>query len=295
MKLTSPTTVEALMQRHELHFNKRFGQNFLIDDHILNKIAAAGDLTPADTVIEIGPGIGTLTRELSARAGRVIAVEIDQKLIPVLDETLADCGNVRIVNADVLKTDLAALVADAAPGTVRLKVVANLPYYITTPIIMQLLETRWSDGAALAQMVFLVQKEVGERVCAAPGGKIYGSLSIACQYYARPEIAFTVPATVFMPRPKVDSIVVAMKKSAPPYAPADSAQFFRVVKAAFMNRRKTLINSLATNTAYPKDQLLAAMAAADIDPKVRAEKLDGATFCALANALIALEKSPGAC
>lgn len=295
MKLTSPTMVEALMRRHELHFNKRFGQNFLIDDHILNKIARAGDLTPTDTVIEIGPGIGTLTRELSARAGQVIAVEIDHKLIPALGETLADCGNVHVVNADVLKTDLAALVAEAAPGTARLKVVANLPYYITTPIMMQLLETRWPDGVALAQMVFLVQKEVGERICAAPGGKIYGSLSIACQYYARPEIAFAVPATVFMPRPKVDSVVIAMKKAAPPYAPSDPAQFFRVVKAAFMNRRKTLINSLTTNTAYTKDQLLAAMAAADIDPKVRAEKLDGTGFCALANALIALEKSPDAC
>ncbi|WP_329885936.1 16S rRNA (adenine(1518)-N(6)/adenine(1519)-N(6))-dimethyltransferase RsmA [Pseudoramibacter faecis] len=295
MKLTSPTTVEALMQRHELHFNKRFGQNFLIDDHILDKVATAGDLTSADTVIEVGPGIGTLTRELSARAGQVIAVEIDQKLIPVLGETLADCENVHVMNADVLKTDLATLVAEAAPDATSLKVVANLPYYITTPIIMQLLETQWPSGVTLAQMVFLVQKEVGERICADPGGKIYSSLSIACQYYARPEIAFTVPATVFMPRPKVDSIVIAMRKAAPPYAPTDPAQFFRVVKAAFMNRRKTLINSLTTNTAYAKDQLLAAMAAAGIDPKVRAEKLDGAAFCALANALIALEKSPDAC
>lgn len=285
MRLTSPTVIKQLMDKYEIHFNKRFGQNFLIDEHFLADIVDEGKLTKDDTVLEIGPGIGTMTRALSEVAGRVITVEIDQKLIPVLHETLADCDNVTLINADFLKLDL----AEVLPKDKPVKVVANLPYYITTPIIMTLLQS----GFDITRMVFLVQKEVGERICAEPGNKTYGALSVYCQYYADPRLAFTVPATVFMPRPNVDSVVIRM--AALPdrgYAPTDEALFFKTVKAAFANRRKTLINSLSANLkSFDKPTILQALESADIDPKIRAEKLYPEDFCAIANALAAAQNA----
>ena len=216
------------------------------------------------------------------RARRVVTVEIDKKLISVLGETLGDFDNIAIVNQDFLKTD----VLDLIEGPTSLKVVANLPYYITTPIIMKLLETPWPDGIDLSRMTFLVQKEVGERICAGPGSKSYGALSVIVQYYADPAVMFTVPASVFMPRPKVDSIVISLqKRTQQAFEPCDKNQFFKVVKAAFQTRRKTVINSLSNNTAYPKAVLLDALCEAGIDPRKRAEQLDGEAFCKLANIL----------
>lgn len=270
------------MARYGLHFNKRYGQNFLIDENILEKIVDVADIGPADTVLEIGPGIGTLTQELAGRAKRVVTVEIDKKLIPVLKDTLSDRPNVEVINRDFLKLTESELAA--CFGSEAVKVVANLPYYVTTPIIMKLLES----PLTLSGMTFLVQKEVGQRICAAPGKKIYGSLSIAAQYFADPVIAFDVPAAVFMPRPKVDSIVITLqKRGMPPYIPKDQTLFFALVRAAFLNRRKTLINSLSTNTSYDKETLLAAMETAGIDPGIRAEKLKGEDFSNLLNALLA--------
>ena len=282
MNLTSPAVISELMAAHKLHFNKQFGQNFLIDQNILEKIVDAGHITAADTVLEIGPGIGSMTQEMAMRARRVVTVEIDKKLISVLGETLGDFDNIAIVNQDFLKTD----VLDLIEGPTSLKVVANLPYYITTPIIMKLLETPWPDGIDLSRMTFLVQKEVGERICAGPGSKSYGALSVIVQYYADPAVMFTVPASVFMPRPKVDSIVISLqKRTQQAFEPCDKNQFFKVVKAAFQTRRKTVINSLSNNTAYPKAVLLDALCEAGIDPRKRAEQLDGEAFCKLANIL----------
>ncbi|MDO4288672.1 MAG: 16S rRNA (adenine(1518)-N(6)/adenine(1519)-N(6))-dimethyltransferase RsmA [Eubacterium sp.] len=280
-KLTSPKTIEAILNRYGLHFNKRFGQNFLIDDNIVNKIVEAGQVTKDDVVLEIGPGIGTMTRVLSEHAGKVYTVEIDKKLIPVLRETLADCDNVTVVEGDILKTDVAALLAKDLE-TASLKIVANLPYYVTTPIIMGFLES----ALPVERMTFLIQKEVGERLCAEPGTKAYGSLTIAAAFYAEMEISFYVPATVFMPRPRVDSIVVTLtKRDEPPAALVDKALFFKVVRAAFQSRRKTLINSMSSAMDCPKEVLLSAMAQADIDPAIRGEKLTGEDFARLANAL----------
>ncbi len=284
MNLTSPAFISNLMTEHQLHFNKQFGQNFLIDQNILEKIVRAGKIGPEDTVLEIGPGIGSMTSEMAETARRVITVEIDKKLIPVLNQTLGDYENVEIVNQDFLKTDVLALIGDEKTP---LKVLANLPYYITTPIIMKLLETPWPDSVDLTRMTFLVQKEVGERICAGPGSKSYGALSVMVQYYADPAVMFTVPASVFMPKPKVDSVVISLqKKTEMPYTPLDKNQFFKVVKGAFQTRRKTLINSLSHNMPYGKDVLLDVMEKAGIDPRKRAEQIEGEAFCRLANLLV---------
>lgn len=286
-KLTSPTVIRALMARHDLHFNKRYGQNFLIDSNIVYKIVQAGNVTEDDTILEIGPGIGTMTACLCENASQVIAVEIDKKLIPVLEETLNPYDNVTVINDDILNLiklpdfDDILNPGNNSESKQSLKVVANLPYYITTPIIMSLLES----DLEFEQLTFLVQKEVGERICAVPGCKAYGSLTIACAYYAQTEIAFDVPADVFMPKPKVDSVVITLKKrQSPAYMPKDKAAFFRIIKAAFLNRRKTLLNGLNNNTSYSKDEILTALSVADIDPGIRAEQLSGDDFVRLTNA-----------
>ncbi|WKY46291.1 16S rRNA (adenine(1518)-N(6)/adenine(1519)-N(6))-dimethyltransferase RsmA [Eubacteriaceae bacterium ES3] len=277
-KLTSPKVIKSVLNKYDLHFNKRYGQNFLIDDNIVKKIADTGDIGPDDLIIEIGPGIGTLTAVLCEKANKVYSVEIDKKLIPVLSETLNEYNNVEIIQNDILKTDIKSLIEKDTYN--NLKVVANLPYYITTPIIMGFLEM----DLAIEKMVFLIQKEVGERLCAVPGTKAYGSLSIAAQFYADVKIEFLVPANVFMPKPKVDSIVVSMKKKKSPDLIVDNKEtFFKIVKAGFINRRKTLINSLTTNTSFSKEQVVEALEHCGIALNVRGEALTGQEFALLSN------------
>lgn len=277
--------IGAILQENDLHFAKQFGQNFLIDENIVTKIAEASDVGPEDTVLEVGPGLGTLTRELAARAGQVYTVEIDKKLIPVLMGTLSDLPNVGLINADILKLDFQKLLADEK----SVKIAANLPYYITTPVIMGFLES----DIPFSRMTFLVQKEVGERLCAVPGTKAYGALSIAAQYYADIEPEFYVPAGVFMPKPKVDSVVISLTKKTVegPEHKTDKKLFLKLVKAGFANRRKTLINSLSQNSGYPKETLLQALDAAEISPGIRAEKLTAADFARLTDAVINLEQA----
>jgi len=279
-KLTSPRVIKSILNEYDLYFNKRYGQNFLIDENIVYKIAETGKITRDDLILEIGPGIGTLTSALCKNAGKVISVEIDKKLIPVLNETLKEFENVEIIQEDILKLDIIKLLEKEM--FCNFKIVANLPYYITTPIIMGFLEM----DLDIEKMVFLIQKEVGERLCAAPGTKAYGSLSIAAQFYADVEIEFLVPAQVFMPKPKVDSIVVSMKKKKEPDLIVDNRQmFFKIVKAGFNNRRKTLINSLTTNTNFTKEQVLQALNDCGISPGIRGEALTGQEFAQLANYL----------
>lgn len=280
-KLTSPTVIKTILNEYDIHFNKRYGQNFLIDENIVRKIADTGEISKTDLVLEIGPGIGTLTQVLSEDAGKVISIEIDKKLIPVLKQTLSEYDNIEVIQNDVLKTDIKALV-EKEDQFKELKIVANLPYYITTPIIMGFLEM----DLEIEKMVFLIQKEVGERLCAKPGTKAYGSLSIAAQFYADVEIEFLVPAQVFMPKPKVDSIVVSMKKRKEPGLVVENKEtFFKVVKAGFINRRKTLVNSLTTNTDFSKTQVLDALSFCNIDAGIRGEALTGEEFASLSNYL----------
>ena len=280
-KLTSPRVIESLLKKYDLHFNKRFGQNFLIDENIVQKIVKAGDVSESDLVLEIGPGIGTMTQVLSDHAGKVITVEIDKKLIPVLDETLNECDNVEIVQGDILKTDVKAILEDHL-GKMPLKIVANLPYYITTPIIMGFLES----DLPIESMTFLIQKEVGERLCGVPGTKAYGSLSIVAQFYADISIDFDVPSYVFIPKPKVDSIVVTLKKLKTPKIELENKELFlAIVKASFLNRRKTLINGLTMNTSFDKAVLLEVLEVCQIAPGIRGETLTGSDFGRIANEL----------
>lgn len=280
-KLTSPRVIESLLKKYDLHFNKRFGQNFLIDENIVQKIVKAGDVSESDLVLEIGPGIGTMTQVLSDHAGKVITVEIDKKLIPVLHETLNECDNVEIVQGDILKTDVKAILEDHL-GKMPLKIVANLPYYITTPIIMGFLES----DLPIESMTFLIQKEVGERLCGVPGTKAYGSLSIVAQFYADISIDFDVPSYVFIPKPKVDSIVVTLKKLKTPKIELENKELFlAVVKASFLNRRKTLINGLTMNTSFDKAVLLEVLEVCQIAPGIRGEILTGSDFGRIANEL----------
>lgn len=280
-KLTSPRVIEALLKKYDLHFNKRFGQNFLIDENIVHKIVKAGDVGEKDLVLEIGPGIGTMTQTLSEYAGKIKTVEIDKKLIPVLKETLKECDNVEIIQGDILKTNVREILGDYL-GEMPLKIVANLPYYITTPIIMGFLES----DLPIDSMTFLIQKEVGERLCGVPGTKAYGSLSIVAQFYADITVDFDVPSHVFIPKPKVDSIVVTLKKLKTPKIELENKELFlSVVKASFLNRRKTLINGLSMNTPFDKTVLLEVLNVCDIAPGIRGETLTGSDFGRIANEL----------
>ena len=287
-------TIEVI-RSHEFAFQKKFGQNFLIDPHVLGKIIDAAQIGPSDLVLEIGPGIGTLTQYLSQAAARVVAVEIDRGLIPVLSETLAGYDNVTVINEDVLKVDLEALIseyrpgcanpADApgiAPGAVR--VVANLPYYITTPILMNLLERK----LPVASITVMVQKEVAERMQAAPGTKDYGALSLAVQYYAKPYLAANVPPNCFMPRPKVGSALIRLDRyEVPPVSVRDERYMFRLIRASFNQRRKTLVNSLRGDAGLElsREEIEAALSKMGLPATIRGEKLSLAEFAALSDAL----------
>lgn len=239
------TNTSEILKKHQFRMQKKYGQNFLIDANILAKIVEAAQITKEDCVLEIGPGIGTMTQYLAEAADRVVAVEIDRELIPILEETLSPYDNVKVLCEDILKVDLAALAAEN--GGRPLKVVANLPYYITTPIIMALFES----GMPFASITVMVQSEVADRMQTGPGSKDYGALSLAVQYYAKPEVVARVPASCFLPRPNVDSTVVRLTRyEKPPVETADEAFLFAVIRASFNQRRKTLANGLANAGAW---------------------------------------------
>lgn len=248
--LGTPTATAEIIRKYGFVFQKKYGQNFLIDVNILKKIVSSAGITRRDCVIEIGPGIGALTQHLAEKAGQVIAVEIDKKLIPILEETLSDYDNVTVLNEDILKVDIAKLTKERNNGQ-ALKVVANLPYYITTPIIMGLFESH----APISDMTVMVQKEVAERMQAVPGSKDYGMLSLAVQYYARPEIVMNVPPVCFMPRPGVGSSVIRLSRQEERPVETDDERFlFSVIRAAFNQRRKTLANALVNASSLAREE-----------------------------------------
>ena len=272
--IASPAATNHILRRFKLRADKKLGQNFLIDEDIVRRIVAVAELTADDTVLEVGPGIGTLTQGLAESGARVVAVELDKRLLPVLDTTLAGYDNVRIVSGDILQVDIMREVD--AP---EFKVCANLPYYITTPIIFALLEKR----LPMERLVAMVQKEVAERMAAQPGGKDYGALSVAIQYYTEPEIAFIVPPSSFIPAPAVDSaVIVCKRRRQPPVQVCDEALFFRVVKAAFSLRRKMLSNSLK-NMGVTAGQAGKWLELAGVDGRRRAETLSLEEFARLTN------------
>lgn len=272
-----------ILQKHHFNFQKKFGQNFLIDGNILGKIMDAAQITEEDCVLEIGPGIGTMTQYLAERAKSVIAVEIDKNLIPILRETLSPYDNVKVIQDDILKVDIDRIVREENAGK-PIKVVANLPYYITTPIIMALFE----NHVALQSITIMVQKEVAERMQAAPGTKDYGALSLAVCYYAKPEIVMKVPASCFMPKPNVDSAVIRLTRyEKPPVDALDEAWLFSVIRASFNQRRKTLLNGLsnAGNLGIGKDKIAEVIERMELSPTVRGETLTLRQFTELSNYL----------
>lgn len=276
--IASPQVTNHILHRFKLRADKKLGQNFLIDENIVRNIVAAAELSDKDTVLEVGPGIGTLTQGLAESGASVVAVELDKRLLPVLDTTLEGYDNVRIVNGDILQVDIMQTV-----GVDEFKVCANLPYYITTPIIFALLEKR----LPMERLVAMVQKEVAERMAAKPGGNDYGALSVAIQYYTEPEIAFIVPPSSFIPAPSVDSaVIVCKRREKPPVEVCDEALFFRVVKAAFSLRRKMLNNSLK-NMGIKGEQVAKWLELAGVDGKRRAETLSLEDFAALTNTFAA--------
>ena len=280
-RLSSHSATMDLVKRHGFKFTKSLGQNFLIDDNIVDKIVAGAGIGPSDKIIEVGPGIGTLTREMASRAGALMAVEIDKNLIPILTDTLGDYENVKIVNEDIIKADIRGLIDENLSGG-PVKLVANLPYYITTPIIMRFLE----EDINVTDIVVMVQKEVAERMNAQPGGKDFGALSVAVQFYCDTEIVAKVPRHLFVPQPNVDSIVIALRVRPERKYRVDSEDlFFKVVKAAFGQRRKTLLNSIASMGNLSKDTVKEALEEAGIDPKRRGETLSLDEFANLSNVI----------
>lgn len=279
-KLSSPRRTKEIVNKYGFRFSKSLGQNFLIDENIILKIIEGSEINKNDVIIEVGPGIGTLTQYLAEMSKKVLAIEIDKSLIPVLDETLESYDNVEVINSDVLELDLKKLVSDKFPGE-KVKVVANLPYYVTTPIIMKFLE----EEVPVKDIVVMVQKEVADRLKAKPKTKDYGSLSVAVQYYSQPEIITRVPRSVFIPNPNVESTVIRLKVLDNPQVKViDRKIFHKVVRASFAKRRKTLLNSLSfSDLELNKDQIKEILVACDIDPRRRGETLDIEEFAALSN------------
>ena len=281
--LGNPKNTIEIIQKYEFMFQKKFGQNFLIDTHVLVKIISAAGITKNDCVLEIGPGIGTMTQYLAENAGHVVAVEIDRNLIPILKETLADYDNVTVINEDILRVDIKAL-AEEYNGGKPIKVVANLPYYITTPIIMGLFES----GVPIDNITVMVQKEVADRMKEGPGSKDYGALSLAVQYYAEPEIVANVLPNCFIPRPNVGSAVIRLTRHKEmPVEVKDPALMFKIIRASFNQRRKTLQNGLgnAPELPYTKEQIAAAIAEMGLTPTIRGEALSLAQFAQLSDIL----------
>ena len=282
-RLYTPSVLRAVMKRHHLHFTKALGQNFLIDERVLEKIISAAEVNKDDFVLEIGPGIGTMTQYLAENAREVMAVEIDKNLIPILEDTLSEYDNVMVINDDVLKVDIRGLVEKENGGR-PVKVVANLPYYITTPIIMGLFE----GNVPVESITVMVQKEVADRMQTGPGNKDYGALSLAVQYYADPYIVANVPPNCFMPRPKVGSAVIRLTRHAAPPVKVDNEKWmFDIIRASFNQRRKTLANGLSNSDKIdlPKDVITEAIAKLGKGESVRGESLSLEEFAALSNDL----------
>ena len=285
MRIADYSVTRAILERHGFTFKKSFGQNFLTDTNILQKIVDTAEIDKKVNVIEIGPGIGALTEFLAENAAEVMAFEIDDRLVPILADTLRDFDNVTVVNQDILKVDLAQYIAEFKNPDLPIKIVANLPYYITTPILMHLIES----GIPFSEFVVMMQKEVADRISAQPNTKAYGSLSIAVQYYMTAKVAFIVPRTVFVPAPNVDSAILKMvRREQPAVEVQDEKFFFKVTKASFVHRRKTLWNNLTSyfgKSEEVKTKLERALEKADLVANVRGEALDLAAFARLSDAL----------
>lgn len=284
--LGNPQKTIEILQKYDFSFQKKFGQNFLIDTHVLDKIISAAHITKEDMVLEIGPGIGTMTQYLAEAAGKVIAVEIDRNLIPILEDTLSEYNNVRVINEDVLKLDFRKL-ADEENGGKAIKVVANLPYYITTPIIMGLFE----NHVPVESITVMVQKEVADRMQTGPGNKDYGALSLAVQYYAEPYIVANVPPNCFMPRPKVGSAVIRLTRhEKPPVEVKDEKLMFDIIRASFNQRRKTLANGLnnSDKITCSKEIITKAIEKLGKGASVRGEALSLQEFAKLSNDIFEL-------
>ena len=277
----NPGVIRELLAKYGFHFSKSKGQNFLTQRWVPERIAEASGIDKACGVVEIGPGFGPLTQELCLRAGKVVAIEVDQTLRPVLQETVGEFSNLEILFADALKTDLPALTAEKLAG-LRPAACANLPYYITSPVLTKLLESR-----CFSSVTVMVQKEVAQRICARPGTGDYSAFTVLCNYHAQPELLFDVPASCFIPQPKVTSAVVCLRtRTAAPAEIAEEKLFFRTVRAAFAQRRKTLLNALSSGfSELSKAELGDALAACGIAPSVRGETLDIPAFAALSNEL----------
>ena len=286
--LGNPKYTIEVLQKYNFAFQKRFGQNFLIDTHVLEKIIAASQITKDDFVLEIGPGIGTMTQYLAEYAREVTAVEIDNTLIPILKDTLKDWDNVTVINDDILKVDIRKLALEKNGGR-PIKVVANLPYYITTPIIMGLFENQ----VPIDSITIMVQKEVADRMQVGPGTKDYGALSLAVQYYARPEIVANVPPNCFMPRPKVGSAVIRLERyEKPPVEVSNEKLMFRIIRASFNQRRKTLVNGLKNSQelSYSREEIEEVLNTCGIPLNIRGEALTLAEFAEIANAFCEKKK-----
>ena len=285
--LGNPQKTIEVIQKYEFAFQKKFGQNFLIDTHVLDKIISAAEITKDDLVVEIGPGIGTMTQYLACAAREVVAIEIDKMLIPILQDTLSAYDNVTIINEDVLKVDLNKL-AEEKNGGRPVKVVANLPYYITTPIIMGLFE----NHVPLHSITVMVQKEVADRMRMGPGTKDYGALSLAVQYYAEPYLVANVPQNCFMPRPKIGSAVIRLTvHEKPPVTVGDEKLMFRLIRASFNQRRKTLANGLnnSPELMFSKEQIAAAIEKLGVSPSIRGEALTLREFAQLTDIFLEME------
>ena len=284
--LGSPSATKEIINKYSFAFQKKFGQNFLIDSNILESIVSAADITKDDFVLEIGPGIGTMTQYLCEAARQVVAVEIDKMLIPILKDTLSEYDNVEVINQDVLKLDIKALAQEKNNGK-PIKVVANLPYYITTPIIMGLFESK----VPIESITIMVQKEVADRMQTGPGSKDYGALSLAVQYYADAKVQLNVSASCFMPRPNVDSAVIKLTAHEKPVVDVDETLMFKVIRASFNQRRKTLVNGLKNSSEldYTKEEIVQAIKAIGKE-NIRGEKLTLEEFAALSNSLKVVRK-----
>ena len=287
MKLYAPSTIAEIKQRHNFQLSKSLGQNFITDKSVIDRIVEGSGAGEDDLIIEIGPGIGVLTAEAAETAARVVAIEIDKKLIPILAETLADYDNIRVINQDILKTDLNEIIKEereAGNFTGGVKIIGNLPYYITTPIIMELLE----NGVEADSITIMMQKEVADRIKAEPGGKTYGALSVAVQYYCTVDHVASVPKEVFVPRPKVDSTVLSLTvRDERPVELIDEKVFFACIKGGFGQRRKTLLNSLTGVCGLAKEIVKEVLEEAGVDPVRRAETLSIEEFAAIANGVAA--------